>query len=213
MFKGGWIEKRVGFLEDEKQNSSSYSQTLQLGCKAEVADRGWGRKCATTSKAERAFAVCSSGRWNKRRRDFCFCKYANSVYYKNTKSQKRFSWFHSTAPLLLNRLLLGLFSPQTRQVSTSTQLTQPQRPREDACIQRYAQTNSPNLLFKTPILLQASSAVRQLPCCRRGTPGKKSAERRTCHWRQSSCQTALTATPGYQCTPVSAGRAALNAAG
>lgn len=45
------------------------------------------------------------------------------------------------------------------------------------------------------ILLQASSAARQLPCYSRGTPGKRSAERRTCLWRQSSCQTTLTSTP------------------
>lgn len=42
------------------------------------------------SKAERALAVCSSGRKNKKG-DFCFCQYTGSVYYRNMKSQKSFS--------------------------------------------------------------------------------------------------------------------------
>lgn len=49
-------------------------QTLQTGCKAEVADGGGGEEVCNhkLSKAERAFAVWSSGRKNKKKETSAF---------------------------------------------------------------------------------------------------------------------------------------------
>lgn len=113
------------------------------------------------SKAERAFAVYSSGRENKKWEETSAFVSMQVQFITRIWNHNKFSpvlvW---AAPLLGNRLLWGVFTPKARQVSFSLELSQLQRP-----LQSLLQTNSPNLLFKTLslILLQPSSAVRHCP--------------------------------------------------